>query len=227
MATCARATGNYNAIALEGAVGGPIAGDKLMARVSAKFDKRDGYGINEFTGRQIDDRNAYAVRGTIVAKPSEDLEVTLSGEYFNQDDSNYAFHYFGPTVAPESLLGSILGGKSLFTVAAAAGKPANIRNIWSDQEPLNQRHGYSFTGTIDWNKGDLDLKSITSYHKFKRFNRDDLDASDADMFGQNNYIEDSKSFSQEFVGNYKTDKLDILFGANYFHESSTAKCACR
>jgi iron complex outermembrane receptor protein len=210
--------GNYNAIALEGAVGGPIAGDKLMARVSAKFDKRDGYGINEFTGRQIDDRNAYAVRGTIVAKPSEDLEVTLSGEYFNEDDSNYAFHYFGPTVAPENLLGSILGGKSLFTVAAAAGKPANIRNIWSDQEPLNQRHGYSFTGTIDWNKGDLDLKSITSYHKFKRFNRDDLDASDANMFGQNNYIEDSKSFSQEFVGNYKTDKLDILFGANYFHE---------
>ena len=211
--------GNYNAIALEGAVGGPIAGDKLMARISAKFDKRDGYGINEFTGQQIDDRNAYAVRGTIVAKPSEELEVTLSGEYFNEDDSNYAFHYFGPTVAPENLLGSILGGKSLFTVAAAAGRKANIRNIWSDQEPLNQRHGYSFTGTIDWNKGDLDLKSITSYHKFKRFNRDDLDASDANMFGQNNYIEDSKTFSQELVANYKTDKLDLLVGAMYFHEN--------
>ncbi|WP_072381080.1 TonB-dependent receptor [Novosphingobium sp. NDB2Meth1] len=211
--------GNYNAIVLEGAVGGPIAGDKLMARVSAKFDKRDGYGINEFTGSQIDDRNAYSVRGTIVAKPSEDLEVTLSGEYFNEDDRNYAFHYFGPTVAPENQLGSILGGRSLFTVAAAAGRKANIRNIWSDQEPLNQRHGYSFTGTIDWSKGDWNVKSITSYHKFKRFNRDDLDASDANMFGQNNYIEDSKTFSQEVVANYKSEKLDVLLGANYFHES--------
>lgn len=210
--------GNYNAVAIEGALGGSISGDKLMVRFGGKYDRRDGFGINEFTGNQIDNRNAYALRGTILAKPSEDLEITLSGEYFNEDDSNYAFHYFGPTVAPENLLGSILGGKSLFTVAAAAGRPANIRNIWSDQEPLNDRHGYSFTGTIAWNKGDLDLKSITSYHKFNRFNRDDLDASDANMFGQNNYIEDSKSFSQEFVGNYKTDKLDLLFGAMYFHE---------
>ena len=68
-----------------------------------------GYGINEFTGNPIDNRNAYALRGTILAKPSEDLEITLSGEYFTEDDSNYAFHYFGPTVAPENRPGSIPG----------------------------------------------------------------------------------------------------------------------
>ena len=211
--------GNYNAVALEGAVGGPISGDKLMVRVAGKYDRRDGYGINEFTGKDIDNRDAYAFRGTIVAKPAEDIEVTLSGEYFHENDSNYAFHYFGPTVKPENLLGSILGGKSLFTVAAAAGKTANIRNIWSDQEPLNQRDGHSFTGTIAWTPGDWDVKSITSYHKFKRFNRDDLDASNANMFGQNNYIENSKTFSQELVGHYNTDKFDLLMGAMYFHEN--------
>jgi iron complex outermembrane recepter protein len=210
--------GNYNAVAIEGAVGGPISGDKLMVRVSGKYDKRDGYGINEFTGKDIDNRDAYAFRGSVLAKPADDLEILISGEYFHEDDSNYAFHYFGPTVKPENLLGSILGGKSLFTVAAAAGKTANIRNIWSDQEPLNQRSGYNFTGTIDWSPGDWDVKSITSYHKFKRFNRDDLDASDANMFGQNNYIENSKTFSEEVVGTYKSEKLDVLIGANYFHE---------
>ncbi|KUR73196.1 TonB-dependent receptor [Novosphingobium fuchskuhlense] len=211
--------GNYNAAAIEGAIGGPISGDKLMARVSGKYDRRDGFGKNEFTGKDIDNRDAYAFRGTILAKPADDVEITLSGEYFHENDSNYAFHYFGPTVKPENLLGSILGGKSLFTVAAAAGKTANIRNIWSDQEPLNQRDGTSFTGTIAWTPGNWDVKSITSYHRFKRFNRDDLDASDANMFGQNNYIENSKSFSQEVVANYKNEKLDVLLGANYFHEN--------
>ena len=63
------------------------------------------------------------------------------------------------------------------------------------------------------------MKSITSYHRFKRFHRDDLDSSDANMFGQNNYIENSKSFSQEVVANYKNEKLDVLLGANYFHEN--------
>lgn len=210
--------GNYNAITFEGAVSGPISGDKLMVRVAGKYDRRDGYGINEFTGKDIDNRDAYAFRGSILAKPSDDLEILVTGEYFHEDDSNYAFHYFGPTVKPENLLGSILGGQSLFTVATAAGKTANIRNIYSDQEPLNQRHGYSFTGTIDWTPGAWDVKSITSYHYFKRFNRDDLDASNANLFGQNNYDEHSKTFSQEFVGTYKSDKFDALLGAMYFHE---------
>jgi len=210
--------GNYNAAAVEMAIGGAIGSDKVMIRLAGKYDRRDGYGKNEFTGNDIDNRDAYAMRGTILAKPAEDLEITVSGEYFKESDSNYAFHYFGPTVKPENFLGSIIGGKSLFTVAAAAGRKANIRNIWSDQEPLNERDGYSFTGTIAWTPGDWDVKSITSYHKFTRFNRDDLDASDANMFGQNNYDERSQTFSQEFVGTYKGDKFDALIGANYFHE---------
>jgi len=210
--------GNYNAAALEMAVGGAIGSDKVMIRLAGKYDRRDGYGINEFTGNDIDNRDAYALRATLLAKPAEDLEITVSGEYFKESDSNYAFHYFGPTVRPENFLGAIIGGKSLFTVATAAGRKANIRNIWSDQEPLNERNGHSFTGTIAWTPGDWDVKSITSYHKFTRFNRDDLDASDANMFGQNNYDERSKTFSQEFVGTYKSDKFDVLLGANYFHE---------
>lgn len=210
--------GNYDALTLEGAVGGPIAGDKVMVRVAGKYDRRDGYGVNQFTGKDIDDRDAYAFRGSLLAKAGEDLEILVSGEYFHENDSNYAFHYFGPTVAPENQLGSILGGKSLFTVAAAQGKKANLRDIYSDQEPLNRRHGYSFTGTLDWTPGDWDVKSVTSYHKFVRFNRDDLDASNANMFGQNNYDERSKTFSQEFVATYKGDKYDLLIGANYFNE---------
>jgi iron complex outermembrane receptor protein len=210
--------GNYNAAALEMAVGGAIGSDKVMIRLAGKYDRRDGYGINEFTGNDIDNRDAYALRATLLAKPAEDLEITVSGEYFKESDSNYAFHYFGPTVRPENFLGAIIGGKSLFTVATAAGRKANIRNIWSDQEPLNERNGHSFTGTIAWTPGDWDVKSITSYHKFTRFNRDDLDASDANMFGQNNYDERSKTFSQEFVGSYKSEKFDVLLGANYFHE---------
>jgi len=210
--------GNYNALSVEGAVGGPIAGEKILARVSGKYDRRDGYGINEFTGKDIDDRDAYALRGALLFKAGETVNILVSGEVFHEKDSNYAFHYFGPTVAPENQLGAILGGKSILSLAAAAGKAANLRNIYSDQEPLNERDGQSVTGTIEWTPGDWNLKSISSYHKFKRFNRDDLDASNANLFGQNNYDENSKSFSQEFVGSYSSDKFDAIIGGMYFNE---------
>ncbi len=210
--------GNYNNIGVEAAIGGPVSGDKIMVRVAGKYENRDGYGINEFTGRDVDDRDAYAFRGTVLLAPSDDLEIVLSGEYFHEDDSNYAFHYFGPTVAPENLLGSILGGGTLFTVAAASGKKANIRNIYSDQEALNQRKGYSFTGSIEYTTGEWSLKSISSYHNFERFNRDDLDASNVNMFGQNNYDESSETYSQEFVANYQGERFDAIVGAMYFKE---------
>ena len=57
---------------------------------------------------------------------------------------------------------------------------------------------------MTWDSGDLSVVSTTAYRKFKRFNRDDLDVSDINAFGQNNYTEDSKSFSQEVNFTYKT-----------------------
>lgn len=210
--------GNYNAVTLEGGVGGPIVGDKIMVRVSGKYDRRDGYGKNLFTGNDVDNRNAYAVRASILFKPLDDLVVLVSGEHFHEHDNNYAFHYFGPTVAADNPLGAIFGGDTIISRAAKLGVKANLRDIYSDQDALNRRNGNSVTATIDWSPGNWDVKSITSYHDFDRFNRDDLDATNVQAFGQNNYTEASKTVSQEFIGTYKSERFDALVGATYFHE---------
>ncbi len=211
--------GNYNAVVLEGGVGGALVGDKVLARVSGKYDRRDGYGKNLFTGSDVDNRDAYAIRGSLLFKASDDLDLLISADHFKEKDNNYAFHYFGPTVARENALGSILGGDTIVTRAAKLGIPVNYRDIYSDQEALNRRHGTSVTGTLEWRPGDWNIKSITGYRDFTRFNRDDLDASNVWMFGQNNYDEKSTTFSQEFIGTMKGDNFDLLVGASYFHET--------
>ena len=219
-----RATyGNYNAVALEGGIGGALVKDTVMVRVSGKYDTRDGYGINAFTGSQIDNRNAYAFRGSVLLKPAADFSILLSAETFHENDNNYAFHYFGPTVAPENQLGSLLSGQSIFTIAAAKGVQPNLRDLYSGTDPINHRNGTSVIGTMEWTPENWSIKSVTAYHKFERFNRDDLDGSNVNMFGQNNYTEASKSYSQEFVGNYKKDRVDAVFGAMYFHEDLTGE----
>ncbi len=210
--------GNYNAVTLEGGVGGPIVGDKIMVRVSGKYDRRDGYGKNLFTGNDVDNRNAFAIRASILFKPIDDLEVLVSGEHFHEHDNNYAFHYLGPTVAADNPLGAVFGGDTIISRAAKLAEKPNFRDIYSDQDALNRRNGNSVTATIDWNPGAWDVKSITSYHDFDRFNRDDLDATNVQAYGQNNYTEASKTVSQEFTGTYKSDRFDALFGATYFHE---------
>lgn len=215
----ARATyGNYNALTVEGAVSGPIVKDLVSVRIGGKFENRDGFGINQITGNDVDNRKAFALRGSILVTPSSDLDLIVTADYFEEDDNNYAFHYFGRTVAAENALGSLIGGETIITRSARLGVPVNFRDVVSDQDPVNTRDGLSISATLNWRPGDLDIKSITNYRDFTRFNRTDLDASDVWMFGQNNYDEKSTTFSQEFVGTWKSDKLDLLFGATYFNE---------
>jgi iron complex outermembrane receptor protein len=210
--------GNYNAVTTEGALSGALAGGTVLGRIAGKMDKHDGYGKNLFTGNPVDDRDAWAVRGSLLIKASRDLDVLLSAESFREDDNNYALHHFGPTIKPENFLGGIIGGDSLVTYAQKRGEKPNLRNTYSDQETINKRNGSSGTATVRWNTGMWELKSVTSYRDFTRFNRNDLDASNAAMFGQNNYDESSRTQNQEFVASFKTDNLEGFLGAMYFKE---------
>ncbi|MXP10592.1 TonB-dependent receptor [Altererythrobacter halimionae] len=211
--------GNYNAVTLEGAVGGPIAGDKLMFRVAGKYDRRDGYGTNLFTGNPIDNRDAYAVRGSLQSNITPDLELLIVADHFKEDDFNYAFHYFGPTVTPEAQLpGPLLGGDTINDYYAARGEPVNYRNLYSDEDAINDRKGTSVTGILTLDKGAFTVTSTTAYRKFERFNRDDLDVSDINAFGRNDYTEDSESFSQEVSFTADLGALSLLGGAMYFEE---------
>ena len=220
-----RATyGNYDSKVLEGAIGGGIAGDALLVRIAGKYEKRDGYGENLFTGAPVDDRNAYALRGTIVGNLTDTLQGTLVVDHFREDDNNYAFHYFGGSVVPDSQLPhKLLGGKSIFDYYAARGEEPNLRNIYSDQEAINYRKGTGITGTLDWSNDDLSVKSITAYRKFRRFQRDDLDVSDVWLAGRNDYHEESETFSQEVTLNYQGEGFSLLGGAMYFHETLDGK----
>ena len=212
--------GNYSATTVEGALGGPIGGETVMGRISGKADKRDGYGRNLTTGKPVDNRNAQAVRGSLRFKPSDTLDLVLMADYFQEDDYNYAFHFLGTTVVPEDQLAhNLLGGRTIFDYYADRGRKPDQRNIVSDQDPINERDGTAVSAIVDWDFADgWNLKSITAWRDFNRFLRDDLDGSDVDMFGQNNYIEESESWSQDFTVAGTAANVEWLMGANYFSE---------
>jgi iron complex outermembrane recepter protein len=211
--------GNYAATTVEGAIGGPIFGDTVMGRIAGKADKRDGYGTNLATNKPIDNRDAYAVRGSLRFKPSDTLDIVLMGDYFKEDDYNYAFHFFGTTVVPEDgLAHNLLGGQTIFDYYAP--RQPDQRNIVSDADPINEREGTAASAIVDWGFAEgWNLRSITAWRDFDRYLLDDLDSSDVDMFGKNNYVEQSESWSQDFTVSGQAVGIDWLMGANYFSES--------
>ena len=78
--------GNYNSIRLTGMVNVPL-GEMFGARVAGFYLKRDGYTYNEFDNSRIDDRDLYAIRGSLRFEPGPDTTIDLLGYYFKEDDS--------------------------------------------------------------------------------------------------------------------------------------------
>jgi len=205
--------GNYGLVAAEGGISGPMVEDKLFFRLAAKTVDRDGYGENLFTGTEINTRDHQAFRGTLEWRPADELEITVSGDYYEEDDTNYAYQFFGPTTI-DPLFGQLLGGQTIFDAVANP----DPWDIYSDVDPKNDREGKGAVANIRWERGKWSLRSITSYRDFYRQNVADLDSTSFDAFGRITYTEDSETLSQELLVTYAEDNWDLLFGAMYFEE---------
>ncbi len=78
--------GNYNSIKAKGMVNLPI-GEAIGVRVAGFYLNRDGYTDNLYDGSQIDDRDMYAIRGSIRFEPTASTTLDFMGYYFRENDN--------------------------------------------------------------------------------------------------------------------------------------------
>ncbi|RXZ65459.1 TonB-dependent receptor [Pelagerythrobacter rhizovicinus] len=77
--------GNYDSIKAKGMINLPI-GDVLGVRIAGFYLNRDGYTRNLYDDSRIDDRDMYAVRGSLRFEPGPDTTIDLIGYYFREND---------------------------------------------------------------------------------------------------------------------------------------------
>lgn len=78
--------GNYDSKRMKAMVNLPL-GDTLGIRVAGTWLNRDGYTKNLFNGGRIDDRDLYAVRGSLSWEPTDNTRIDLMGYYFREKDN--------------------------------------------------------------------------------------------------------------------------------------------
>ncbi|MCA8888647.1 MAG: TonB-dependent receptor [Parvularculaceae bacterium] len=78
--------GNYNSVKVQGAVNVPLT-DSLAVRLAGTTIQRDGYTENVWDGSDIDDRNIYALRGSVRWLPTENTTVDITTSYMRESDS--------------------------------------------------------------------------------------------------------------------------------------------
>ena len=81
-------TGRYNRGMASGSLNFPIAGDKLMARISASVERQTGWIRNLFDDRRFNGQDNWSGRVQLLAHPTDKLEIYWTADRFF-DDRNF------------------------------------------------------------------------------------------------------------------------------------------
>ncbi len=204
---------NYQRVDIEGAVGGPIAGDDLTMRIGGYYHRRnDGFGTNLRDGAKVDDLNEYGGKAAIKARLGDQLTVTLRGDYYHANDGFGEYHAFGPVRQPfpgAQPLAELLGGT----------RSPDVRDTNYDTDNHRRMELWGVSGEVNYKLSDaVSIKSLTAYRRTKSFYQTDIDGTNLPIFSPFFINSRANQFSEELQVNVKKGPAYLILGGYYFHE---------
>ncbi|MEO7504357.1 MAG: TonB-dependent receptor [Sphingomicrobium sp.] len=229
MASGALTIGNYNLRRGEVSLTGPI-NDAFAARFDGVYIKRDGFMEDLVSGRDVNNRNRYLLRGQLLYQPQTNFSVRLIADYTKRNEECCGAAYLpahdtqgdgsgGYTFQPSTFKAVINGLGGIVPDDTYARNVA----ITPGRSYRSDVKDYGLSGELVWDFGGAELTSITAYryNKYTRgmdadFNSLDIVYRDDDGSAFNRF----KTFSQELrlQGTTFGGKLDWLVGGYFADE---------
>jgi len=204
--------GNFNRYTAGGAIGTTLVDDVLAVRVAGTFNKGDGEEPNPLPnkpdGRSTDD---YAVRGSVLYKPTDRLEFMLRA-YAGKSD---------PTSEAGYSIGALPGGVNAVT-GYQRPDSYGFYTTAADYVGHNENSARGVELISKLALGSFNLTSITAYDDGKLRADQDPDGSPIDEFTINWYA-DYKQLNQDFrIASDAEKPLRFIAGAYFgFDQNKT------
>ncbi|MBT0671459.1 TonB-dependent receptor [Novosphingobium profundi] len=201
--------GNYQTLALKGSLGGALVPGALAASISGVFrDQGKGYMHNVATGKDIDERDFWGLRGKLHFYGSDVWDVVLAASFTrNRNDGFVTSPYASDMVTP--LTGD---GRDTATTAPQAGSTDTL----------------GLSAHVEADLGVVTVRSITGYSTVKDYWSVDLVGGTIDKFGdyvmaynrrsrikQHQWTEELQLFGDALDGD-----LSWIVGGFYFTETT-------
>ena len=230
--------GNYNLRRLELGATGPIS-DSVAARLDAVIMKRDGFVEDIISGRDVNDRDRYLLRGQVLFQPNDSFSLRIIGDYSKRDEECCAAPYLPVSDAVGNGSGEATRAPSTFAPILTA-----IGGIIPDDtydrdvviSPGRSYRGdvkdYGISAEATYDFGAAELTSITAYRYNNLIRGTDIDYSNLDFAyrpDDGTAFNKFKTFSQELrlQGRAFGDRLDWLVGGYYANEDLHSRDSLR
>ena len=215
--------GNFGAMGIAASYNDAM-GDVAAFRVYAAKRSRDGWmDVERGAGPRIEDedydQNFHTLRGKLLLRPSETVEMTFSADYTSREE-NCCTAVQLVTGGTGPLINALGGGNAIAIPADPTARRA-YSNRSTEQDMKDKGVSLQVDWTLPW-LGGATLTSITANRDWGSIAGLDYDFSTADMLYRNANRDESwtgfDTFSQEFRLTGSTDSLDWMVGLFYADE---------
>ncbi|HLG89302.1 MAG TPA: TonB-dependent receptor [Alphaproteobacteria bacterium] len=222
--------GNYGDIELEGAINVPVIPDKLLLRISGQRAQRDGFTTDIQSGKDLDNRDYWVGRISVIARPFDGFENYLVADdiYSHTNGSSFVLRGYNPCFA-------FAEGVTLGTCGDNFAIVPNLADYFTEQQQIGPRKvtgefAGSTVGPLDkilhWSisdiatldvSDDVTLKDIFGYHNFKQlFRLSESPFGDLDYAQPNGWSWNLEAFSEELQLQGKSFNERLTWQAGFY-----------
>ena len=209
--------GRFDEVTAKGYVSAPLVTDMVALSLAGMYDDRDGIVTDPATGKRYNDRNNLSGRAILRARPSDTVELLISGDYTRQRNALTLGRQTAALIGFD--YNANYTAATPFVIAAAPTGEYDYKASTSFSNGEGQRldhWGLSGTANIELNDA-LSLTSITAYRRLKSQNFVDIDATAAEL-GDVYVGVKQHQFSQELQLKLDADALKGVLGLYYLNE---------
>jgi len=208
--------GNLGFKQAKGAVSGPLS-DTVAARLAVSGTSRRGTIFNVESGNWINEQDNIGVRGQVLFRPNDDLDITLAGDYSTQNPEccGTVFVRTGATQRRANGQYDALS-QSLGYEVVSRDPFERLTDVDANLNAGNEIGGVSLRAL--WELGPGTLTSITAWRFWDWKPENDRDFTGLPIVTKSQNPSQQDQYSQEFRYNYSGETIDFVLGAFAFNQ---------
>ena len=209
--------GNLEYRQLKAAISGPLS-DTIAVRLAVAATDRRGTIFNTATNRYINEQNNVGFRGQILFRPNENLDITLSGDYSDQQPEccGTVFVRVGRTQRALNRQYEALAAAQNYRVSSR--NPFDrVTDIDASLNAGNKIGGASLRAVYDLGDSGT-ITSITAWRFWDWKPENDRDFTGLPIVSKSQNPSQQDQYSQELRYNYAADRFDLSIGAFAFKQ---------
>jgi len=208
--------GNLGFVQAKAAISGPLS-DKVAVRLAGAFTQRRGTVYNVTSKQWINEQDNLGFRAQLLFKPSDDLSITLSGDYSAQNPECCGTVFVRTGLTQRALARQYDALAALQNYTVVSRNPFDrLTDIDAPLNAGNKIGGASLR--VKWDLGGGTLTSVTAWRFWDWKPQNDRDFTGLSLVSASNNPSQQNQYSQELRYNYSGDRLDFVVGLFGFNQ---------